>query len=529
MKKLIITIAAFFAFILSNAQNVGIGTTTPTSKLNVNGQVTIDQKNFGGYGGLLIKGNVPGSNYPNIMFSTVNTSGSDVVGAGIQGELASNTAGSESINLGFYTTQAGFGSLSQRMIINGNGNVGIGEGNPGFPLNFSSNLGDKISLWGNGPNHYGFGIQGGLLQMHTATATDGIAFGYGSSNSFTENMRILGNGNVGIGTTVPNGYGHGGNNKILEIKNPNSSAVSQSQLVLSTGAADGSMGGITWAQHNVVSNPMAGFLGLVLEPFNTGTRMVMYTRNTSNVLSEKMTIDGNGNMGIGTNTPTAKLEIKDGGLRFNNSSTPTASNSITSSNGYLTLFGGSATGGNGVWINNTGSAIGGTKFQATGAIEIAGSEGTSGQVLTSNGPGTAATWANKPKYFGNSPYFTSDVFTEETVSSITITVTKPSTVLLSYSMIVYNEGCPACLGDMNVRLFLRHNTQLKTYQDITARKNKTAAGALANYKISLSAGTHTFTVSSQKETGNGPYYIGRSFFPTLFFDNSNFTVQLIED
>ena len=34
-----------------NNGNVGIGTTTPTSKFNVNGQVTIDQKNFGGYAG----------------------------------------------------------------------------------------------------------------------------------------------------------------------------------------------------------------------------------------------------------------------------------------------------------------------------------------------------------------------------------------------------------------------------------------------------------------------------------------------
>jgi hypothetical protein len=112
---------------------VGIGTDNPTSPLEVNGQVTIDQKNVGGYGGLLLKGNTPGSNYPNIGFSIKNTSNVDVVGAMLQGELANSTVGNEAINLGFYTAQAGFGSLSQKMVIMGNGNVGLG-GTPSYKL-----------------------------------------------------------------------------------------------------------------------------------------------------------------------------------------------------------------------------------------------------------------------------------------------------------------------------------------------------------------------------------------------------------
>jgi hypothetical protein len=100
--------------------------------------------------------------------------------------------------------------VSSQWISNGSniyfnsGNVGIGEANPAYPLNFGGTLGPKISLFGNGTNHYGIGIQDYQFQVYSDAASSDITFGYGNSTAFTETVRIKGTGNVGIGTSSPN-------------------------------------------------------------------------------------------------------------------------------------------------------------------------------------------------------------------------------------------------------------------------------------------------------------------------------------
>lgn len=110
--------------------NTGIGTDNPVSKLDVNGQVVIEQKNFGGTAGLLIKGKSPTFNYPNLGFSVNNTNNVDVVSGLVTGIITGNAPGSEAMDLSFATSQAGESGLSEKLRVKSNGAIAV-SGNAG--------------------------------------------------------------------------------------------------------------------------------------------------------------------------------------------------------------------------------------------------------------------------------------------------------------------------------------------------------------------------------------------------------------
>jgi len=187
------------------SQNVGIGLIAPTAKLSISGNgielagsaaSNLLKTNAG------ILGNMAGDeiSLANIGFASGNNSS---LGIKAYRRIAGNDWMSTSLLIGYDvddTPRAGGGFLA----ISSNGSIGISIKAPAFPLSFSPVLGDKISLWSNSSNSYGFGIQSGQLQIHTDISAADIVFGYGSSASFIETMRVKGNGNVGIGTTSPN-------------------------------------------------------------------------------------------------------------------------------------------------------------------------------------------------------------------------------------------------------------------------------------------------------------------------------------
>ena len=158
-------------------------------------------------------------------------------------------------------------------------------------------------------------------------------------------------GNVGIGTSAPFAYGHGGNNRITEISNPNTGGNVQSHLILSTNGTSGSAGGITWASQNVPgTEKRLGFIGDVYETANA-TRMVFYTRDEAGDLGERFTMLGNGNVGVGVTDPGYKMDIG-GRIRIRSGA-------------------GGITNAAGIWLNNPANTAS-IAFMGVKDVDVAG-------------------------------------------------------------------------------------------------------------------------------------------------------------
>lgn len=162
-------------------------------------------------------------------------------------------------------------------------NVGIGTTTPAYPLTFANTLGDKVSLWGgtaSNANHYGLGVQAALLQIFTPTSADNIAFGTGRSGAFTERMRITGAGRVGIGTSAP-AY----------------------PVALNTAIVGGGFVH-TLTSNGVVLGTFANTAGGWLQTFSNHPLFLAAFNGDA-----ALTVATNRNIGIGTTSPTALLDV----------------------------------------------------------------------------------------------------------------------------------------------------------------------------------------------------------------------------
>jgi len=302
---------------ITDAGNVGIGTSAPDRKLDVQGSGSI----------------------------TVRSRSTDTTGVTV-GILAAEHASGSSLQV---RAGVGFTNListgaadplilstnsAERMRITSAGNVGIGTTTPLARLfaETPTSVGAALAYAANSNGAYPTGVFGGSFGYNFsaggaevdfwngwtgATGTQGgFAFrrqtGASSQNLL---MTIRGDGNVGIGTSSPlyqaTVLGLGQDTAALtDAGNKGGSLYLQA-----TGVTSGSGGAVLFGTTFGNQTPFAAIKGLVSDgSANTVGELAFSTRNAiaDTALTERLRINSSGNVGIGTSNPGYRLDIASG-------------------------------------------------------------------------------------------------------------------------------------------------------------------------------------------------------------------------
>lgn len=237
-----------------SAGNVGIGTTSPSTPLDVRGDITIRNAN----GGNPVDA---GSLY---FTEAGNTWGTDIYGFRI------NQEGSASY-LQFQSSVAAT-VIDILTLARNTGNVGIGTTSPSEKLDVVGN----IKVRGTNNLTISSTSSGGDFNL-----SSGIR-GYKFSNNNGDLVSITSNGNVGIGTTSPS--------VTLDVASDNPK-IRLTDIDGGIAALEGNLGNLI----------------LIADNGNTEADSRVAFKVDG---SEKMRIDSSGNVGIGTTSPSQKLEVE---------------------------------------------------------------------------------------------------------------------------------------------------------------------------------------------------------------------------
>ena len=260
-----------YRFVINSSGNVGIGTTSPSNILHATGSNSSTGYQF------------------------INTHSTDGFGVRIAG--GGTTADR-------YALRVDDAASNERFRINANGKVGIGTNSPGTLLHLSS-ADPRIKLTDtDGPLDVNLINSSGDFVIDTPSVhRDLIVTSVGQTN---EIARFTGDGKVGIGTSAPSSIvdvSAASGDTILELNRSNSNTTGNVGLINFT-ASDG---------HSVGSIGMSG------DGDNEGGNVIF--RTTSAAASsdpfnaatpEVMRIDSSGNVGIGTTSPSGKLNLATG-------------------------------------------------------------------------------------------------------------------------------------------------------------------------------------------------------------------------
>ena len=277
--------ASSYRLTINSAGNVGVGTTSPAALLDVYGSAAINSAII-------------------VPRATIAQRPTTPVNGMIRYQIDNQTL--EAFTNGAWSNlSAGAGSSQwttsgSNIYYNSTGNVGIGTSTNPATLSLLSPDSGRILNFADAASG-GYDIYANVI--HTTSRGSSLNFSANDYNSGAVTQRGLlalnVNGNVGVGTTSPNAK--------VEINNTaTSSASGQEVLRLSSASSGSTPGSGPYLRFDNGTGFESGRVASVSEA-NNQVGMAFYTANTTS--AERMRISATGNVGVGTTSPAALLDV----------------------------------------------------------------------------------------------------------------------------------------------------------------------------------------------------------------------------